>query len=326
MHDAFLLVAMMFCASGCLPVRTPVQGAVTNSLHRPAARDPLVVLVDDSLPLYDQVITGIHVASGGDYRVLRLHEEGFVQSALLEDLLSLKPQALIALGPRSANAISSARVILPSAFSMVPRLENYELDNVFCGGIRMVPDTKERIGLVRSLLPNLRALGVMFSRQNSRNSMQRIRTLCDDEQFELVNIEVQSVSDVLPALMRYHQEFGAVLMLDDPILLDVTVLRSVTTYLASKGIAFFGLDCSMVQEGALASFGTNFFSLGRELVDMVTKDKGAHRYQTTDIVDPKEKDLCINLATTRHLPNANDFINRVIDYAGEKKIALRVFN
>jgi ABC-type uncharacterized transport system substrate-binding protein len=248
-----------------------------------------------------------------------------LQSALLEDLLKLKPHALIALGPRSANAISNARIILPSAFSMVPRMENYQLDDVFGGGIRMVPDTKERIALVRSLLPNLRALGVMFSRQNSRNSMMRIRSLCDDEQFELVNIEVHSTSDVLPALVRYHQEFGAVLMLDDPILLDMQVLTSVTNFLSAKGIALFGLDCSMVQEGALASFGTNFFSLGRELVGMI-RSQGGNPYQETVIVDPRDKDLCINLSTARKMTNADDVIARAIDYAGHKEITLRVFN
>lgn len=297
-----------------------------NVVERSLDRDHVVVLVDDDLKLYDQVITGIHVASHGDYRVLRLHEEGFAQNAFLEELLALRPQALIALGPRSANAIASARIILPSAFSMVPRLDNYELGNVFLGGIRMVPDIKERIALVRSLMPELRALGVIFSRQNSRISMQRIRGLCDEEQFELVNIEVHSTSDVLPALMRNHREFGAVLMLDDPILLDMHVLTSVTSFLLSKGIGFFGLDCSMVQEGALASFGTNFFSLGRELVALVQGEKGTHTYKPTAVVDPKDRDLCINLATAHALKKPDAFINRAIDYAGDKHIALKVFS
>ena len=156
--------------------------------------------------------------------------------------------------------------------------------------------------------------------------MQRIRSLCDDEQFELVNIEVHSVSDVLPAIVRYHQEFGAVLMLDDPILLDMDVLTSVTSFLAAKGIALFGLDCSMVQEGALASFGTNFFSLGRELVAMLASEKGAQVYQNTTIVDPISKDLCINLTTASKINNADDLIKRTINYAGQKEISLRVFN
>lgn len=317
------MLALVLMCTACISVRAPERNVVANQMKGQSFSDRLVVLLDDDLLLYDQVITGIHVATQGDYRVLRLHEEGFVQSALMADLIALKPRALIALGPRSANAITASRIMLPSAFSMVPRTENYELDNVFLSGIRMVPDTQERIGLVRSLLPNLRALGVLFSRQNSRNSMQRVRSLCDDEQFELVNIEVQSSSDVLPALMRYHQEFGAVLMLDDPILLDTEVLTAVTNFLAMKGIGLFALDCSMVQEGALAAFGTNFFSLGRELVDMISKNT-APAYQTTHLVDPKNKDLCINLATVHKIAQPQEFLTRAITYAGDKGVALRI--
>ncbi len=311
---------------GCVGGRPLEHHMSTSHIRGQNQNNPLVVLVDDDLALYDQVITGIHVATRGDYRVLRMQEEGFVQSVFLADLIAVKPRALIALGPRSASAISSARVILPSAFSMVPRVENYELDNVFDGGIRMVPETKARIGLIRALMPNLRALGVMFSRQYSRNAIQAIRSLCDDEQFELVNIEVQSVSDVLPALMRDHRNWGAVLMIDDPVMLDMDVLAPVTNFLRNKGIAFFALDCSMVQVGALAAFGTNFFSLGRDLVEMVNSVEGGHSYQATNLIDPKDKALCINAAVAKAINDGNNLLMRAVDYAGKKEVSLRVFD
>ena len=155
--------------------------------------------------------------------------------------------------------------------------------------------------------------------------MQRIRSLCDEEQFDLVNIEIQSTSDVLPALARYYKEFSAVLMLDDPILLDIDVLSSVSNFLSSKGIAFFALDCSMVQAGALASFGTNFAALGRDLVKMVSHDRGTHKYQPTQIVNPSEPDLCVNLTTAGKMAESAQFLSRAVHYAGEKEIALRIF-
>lgn len=319
------VVLAIWWLSSCVGVRTPDLGPEHELQKLVSDRDKLVVLIDEDLPLYAQVITGIHVSSHGNYRVLRIHEEGFVQSALLEQLIAIKPRALIALGPRSANAIMSSRTILPSAFAMVPRIENYELDNVFVAGIRMVPDVKAQIALVRSLRPDLKALGVVFSRQSSRNSMQKVRSLCDDEQFELVNIEVQSVTDVLPALVRYHQEFGALLMIDDPLILDVEVIRAMISFLSARQIALFALDCSMVEEGALASFGTNFFTLGRDLFKLVASEKNVRLYQPTVFLDPSEADLCINLQTAKKMGDADQLLTRAIDYGAEKGIAIRAY-
>lgn len=323
MIRTIVLLQLMFCVS-CVTMRTgDFRGGMRN--QRTNESNQLMVVIDEDLSLYNQVITGIHVASRGNYRMMHLHEEGFLQSAFLEELLTIKPRAIIALGPRATNAIASSRVILPSAFSMVPRVDNYEIESVFLTGIRMIPDIKEQIALVRSLLPNLKALGVVFSKQNSRNSILRVRSLCDDEQFELVNIEVQSTSDVLPALMRNHSEFGAVLMLDDPLLADVDVITAMIDFLSSQNIALFGLDCSMVEAGALAAFGTNFFSLGRELAETVLPERAPRLYQSTVIKDPREVDLCFNLSTARKIGNKEQLLSRMSEYGAQKRFAIRTF-
>lgn len=314
----------MMCS--CNSLRTSDHVASHHGKKNSENNNRLVILADDTRGLFSDVLTGIHVASRGEYSVLRLLEEGFEQSALLAELISIRPHALIALGPRSAHAIAQARIILPSAFSLVPRIENYELDNVFCAGIRMVADAKEQISLIRALMPELKFLGVMFSRQNSRNLMQSLRGMSDDEQFDLVGIEVQTITDVLPSLTRFQQEIGAVLMIDDPILLDMTVLDSVTNFLSRTGIAFFALDCSMVRAGALASLSTNYFSLGRDLVNLVSHDIGSHRYEPTKITNPSERDLCINLSTIKNMKDGKNMLIHAVSYAADKQISLKFLN
>lgn len=319
------LISLCFSLMACVAARIPEPAIRSALLNEANKKQDLVVLIDDELSLYRDIITGIHVASEGNYRILRLLDEGFVQAALLEQLIAIKPKALITIGPRAANAVVSARVFLPSVFSMVPRMENYELDNVFVAGIRMVPDLEEQLYLVRSLLPNLRSLGVMFSRQNSRNAIQRVRSLCDDEQFALVNIEVQSISDVLPALMRYHSEFDALLMLDDPLLLDNEAIHNLIDFLRSKGIALFALDCSMVEEGALASFGADFFAMGKDLVNLVLRKNNMRLYQPTTYLDPSKAELCVNLKTAEKMNKAEEILLHAMEYAADKDRTLKVY-
>lgn len=318
---SYSLVLVMF-TTGCVGIKTPTPAF---SVLSPADhRHQLVVLIDDDHALYNQVITGIHVASGGAYRVLKMQEHGFVQSAFLESLMALSPRALIALGPRASTSIVSARIVVPSAFSMVPRMENYELDRVFSAGIRMVPDVGERIRLVHALYPELRALGVIFSRRNSRNSMQKVRGLCDDEQLEMVAIEIQSTSDVLPALARHHEQFGALLMIDDPLLLDINVIAAMTSFLSEKSLSFFALDCSMVADGALAAFGTDFYNLGRTLVDLVNDPSKTKPFSETAFYDPAAT-LCLNLTTAKKINLGDEFVARAARYAAEKGFAMKIY-
>lgn len=318
---AFFSLWILLALSSCWSTKEATRRV--EALQK-TSEDSLVVLVDDYFPLYRQVITGIHVASLGNYRLLPFHEERFSQSALLNELLHLKPRALIALGPRSANVITGLRLLLPSAFSMVPRIDNYGLDNVFSAGIRMVPDLKVQIGLVRALMPDLKALGVIFSRQNSRALVQKLRLLCDDEQFELVQMEVENASNVLPALARESREFQALLMLDDPVLLELEVLLDTIRFLAAKKIAMFALDCSMVKEGALFSFETNFFTLGKDLVKLTQKN-GSQSYHGTALFDPSELDICVNLTTADQVGNTSLLLSRAAEYASEKKAAIKVY-
>lgn len=317
------LCAVAMFLSSCFGAKEIAKKAQVLSHQKNHAE--LVVLVDDTLALYRQVITGIHVASFGNYHLLPLQDEGFSEAWFLQELLNVRPRGLIALGPRSANVVIGLRILLPSAFSMVPRIDNYDLDSVFTAGIRMVPDLKEQINFIRTVMPDLKALGVIFTRQNSRNALQKLRSLCDDEQFELMAMEVQSASNVLPTLVRESHQFQALLMLDDPVLLELEVLLAATRFLAEKKIALFALDCSMVKEGALFSFGTNFFTLGRDLTRLVLQKNTNADHQFTTLLNPKSPDICINLATAELIGNAQAMLSRVAEYASDKRGAIKAY-
>lgn len=314
----FYLVTLAACAS----VKCPeVQLGTTP---KDAFAHPLVVLTDADSPIYGQVITGIHVAARGNYQIWPLQAGGFTQSALLDRLLDTKPQGVIALGPRSAHAMANAQVVVRAVFSLVPRVENYELNQIFMAAVRMVPDIKEQLSLVRKLLPNVKNLGVVFSRRYSRTTMERLRSLADDEQFNVINIEATSKGDVLPALKRSKEDIGALLMLDDPFLLDVDVFKEMASFLSSQRIALFALDCSMVEAGAMASFGTNFFSLGRDLVRLLENDD-VHPYGAIEYKNPSKPDLCLNLKVANSVDHDQQIITRAVELAASTGVMLKIF-
>lgn len=314
----FYLLTLLACAS----VKCPeVQLGIAP---KDAVGHPLVVLTDADSPIYGHVITGIHVASQGHYQVWPLQAGGFTQSALLDRLLDIKPQGVIALGPRSAHAMANSQVVMRAVFSLVPRVENYEFNQIFMAGIRMIPDIKEQLSLVRGLLPTVKNLGVIFSRRYSRSTMERLRSLADDEQFNVINIEATSKGDVLPALKRSKDDIGALLMLDDPFLLDVDVLKEMTLFVSSQKIALFALDCSMVEAGAMASFGTNFFSLGRDLVRLLENDD-VHPYGITEYKNPSKPDVCLNLKVVGAMDQGQQIIMRAVELAASTGAMLKTF-
>lgn len=289
-----------------------------------ASSGDLVVLVDHELALYEQVITGIHV-TGVKYQVLRVKNDDFAQAAFLERILSVRPKALIALGARSASAIASARIILPSVFSMVPSIDRFSSKDIFYAGIRMIPGSKKQVSLVRALVPDIKRLGVLFSRPNSREAMQKIRSQTDGEKFELVTVEIHGPGDVMKSLQSRHGEFDAFLMLDDPLLLNVDVIKRLGSFLLEKRIPFFALDCSMVKEGAFAGFGVNFFNLGNQLINTLKNKEKIELYQGTKILNPKKSDVCINLSVINQFSGKDKILRNAAEYAARTEQQLKIY-
>ncbi len=281
---------LAFLAMSCVHnVPKPLTDFDPEKLSNPR----VIIVTDEQSPIYDEVLVGIHIASRGPYQVFRITDDKMGQNDLLQHLVQMKPQGLIALGPKSVYAVSQAKIFLTSAFAMVPRPKSYTVENAFSYGVRMIPEMLEQMQLIRSLMPNIKRIGVMFSKLYTKSALQSL-TNAKDENVELVAIEIQSESDVMPALRRYKGHIDGFLMIEDPFILDIGVISEMTDFLRQEKIPFFALDCSMVRRGATAAFGVDYFSLGRQLVDLVMAGKSEGLAQKTKLFNPNQVNICVN--------------------------------
>jgi ABC-type uncharacterized transport system substrate-binding protein len=310
-------VAILITLSSCLSVKQmPLfEEGFQSAAARPLNRE-LLVLMDEPCAIYDQVLTGIHVASGGRYQLVRLMEENMAQTALFEKIMRLTPKYLITLGPRAANAFFQSNIAMPAAFAMVPDLESYEWESAFKVGVRMVPDLKERLSLVKATLPHVKSIGVAVAKNNPPAGLRRLRSLLEEETFTLVKVEVNNALDLLSALKRASHEFEAFLMLEDPVLLNAQAIQQMAAYFRANKIAFLALDASMVQAGALIAFSTDYFSLGQQLYNESLNT--SKNYRKAVVHNPHRSALAVNLDTARSIGLKQEFFGLALEYAANK--------
>ena len=103
---------------------------------------PITVLMDDELPLYQHVVTGLALEVGRPLEVFHLAGQK-TDSAVVDKVRKLKPAAIVALGPRSLTALQGEKT--PLVFSMVPRVEAYRFRRQALAGVTLDVDYSTRL-------------------------------------------------------------------------------------------------------------------------------------------------------------------------------------
>ena len=284
----------------------------------------LMIVIDEPGDIYNRIITGLHVASDGHYQLVKQLEENMAQTALFDLIMHRAPRFLIALGPKAAMGFYQSNIHLPAAFTMVPEIEDNLYGNSFRVGVRMIPDLNERIALIKELWPNLKSLGVFYRPNSSLSIYKELRKVIENESFDMVKIEVNNHNDVMPALLRARRQFEVLLLLEDPALLFEPTLIELASYCLNKPTALFALDPSMVQKGALLSFGIDYYALGKELYGLSLDDR-RDNYQKTLVKNPASLSIGFNIGTAKSIGLNDGAMKNLLTFASKKSIPVTFF-
>lgn len=314
----FILLTNLSCTLKDLPGMYESFASQT-----PKTKSELMVIIDEPGDIYNRIITGLHVASNGQYQLVKLLEENMAQTALFDLIMHRSPRFLVTLGPKAAMGFYQSNIHLAAAFTMVPEIENNLYGDSFRVGIRMIPDIGERIALIKELWPNLKSLGVFYRPNSSLSIYKELRKVIENESFDIVKIEVKNHNDVIPALMRAGRHFEVLLLLEDPLLLFEHTLVDLAHYCQAKPTALFGLDPSMVRRGALVSFGIDYYALGKELYELSLENR--LDYRKTVLINPQALTLGFNTGTAKVIGLDKDVVKNLLKFASKKSIPVTFF-
>lgn len=329
MTRALLLAACVLTLPALAPAETSAsssEAGATGKAARPEADKVYAVVIDDDLPLYRTVVTGIGVESLAVVDEYSLGGDASVGAVVMKKVMADPPAAIVAVGPKAANAARAAAGDVPVVYCMVPRIESYRLDGPTAAGVRLERGYRAQLTSLKALLPDASRVAVLYDPSRSAPSIRLARAAADENGLELVAVEITKPDDAAAALQGVAGKADALWMISDPTVLNLTTFEAMLSFAEEEKLPFLALDARFVERGALLAFAIDYARIGRQvgrIANQVVFE--GKRPSEVGLVAPEGLDIAFNLATAEKVGKKDALYESVLGYAAEHQHGLRVF-
>jgi len=171
-------------------------------------------------------------------------------------------------------------------------------------GMSDAAPNKQQVELIPRFLPEAKNVGTIYNagEANSVVQVEVAKEACKELGLNLIEVTVSNSSEVLMAAQSLAGRVEAIYIVTDNTV--VSALESVIKVCNQEKIALIVADPSTVDKGALASYGIDYFSLGKKSGEIALKIiKGAKPSDIPiqTITDPKDLQFVVNLDTAKIL-------------------------
>jgi len=251
---------------------------------------------------------GLRVAGfepGKDVQLIEQSAAGDAQTltGIAQGVRARRPTLVFTLGTQASQAVFSAVKDTPILFGAVTDpvgagFYDASLDKPL-GDITGTQDIwpyEAQFDLIQRLLPRIRKLGVPFNpgEINSQVSLSHIRRIATARGIEVLEKPVASQSEVTPATAALLEASVDAVFIPADNTLQTAASTVIAACNARKIPVFTGIS-GIVENGALATVGTNYYELGRVNGQMAARILKGETARDIPVSTAKRGDIYINL-------------------------------
>jgi len=176
--------------------------------------------------------------------------------------------------------------------------ESWESSGNNLTGMSDAAPNKQQVGLIPRFLPKAKNVGTIYNagEANSVVQIEVAKEACKELGLNLIEVTVSNSSEVLMAAQSLGERVDAIYVVTDNTV--VSALESVINVCNRQKIALIVADPSLVDKGALASYGIDYFSLGKrsgEIALKIIKGSKPSDIPIQTITDPNDLQFVVNL-------------------------------
>ncbi|TKI54496.1 sugar ABC transporter substrate-binding protein [Brevibacillus antibioticus] len=211
-----------------------------------------------------------------------------------------KKDIVVAIATSSAQAAAKAIADKPVIFSSVTDPISAQLVGSLEKPDKNVTGTSDKVSmeqqlkLVKTFLPELKKLGVIYttSEINSEVQVKELEDAAKKEGVGIVKAGISQLSEVQLAAQSLASKADAIII---PI--DNTVVSSFEAVLGAaeaNKIPVFASDTDTVKRGAVATYGIDYYQIGKQTGNMAARILKGQSVADTPVEISKQADLYIN--------------------------------
>jgi putative ABC transport system substrate-binding protein len=216
--------------------------------------------------------------------------------------INVVPNLILAMGPLAAQMAKEASPHIPVIFCMVSNPSRYGLAGENLVGISMDIPGATQFALYKTVMPNLKTIGVIYDPEKSNALIEDASQAADKLGLELIKVPVSSHKTVPKALRSMLGKIDALWMVPDDTVLTTQSFRFFLVTSFEKKLPFLAISDIFVKVGALATIAPDPHELGQQLCQLVTQiQNGQLDLTKTNILSPIESNLVINVKTAEKI-------------------------
>ena len=277
----------------------PLAALLVLAAAAPCAAGTVVLLRSRALAPYDSVAIGFRSGYRGPLVDVVLPESG--ADSVVQALQALRPDAVVAIGPRAAVL---ARDRLPGTavvYCMVPDPARYELEGARITGVSFeVPPEADLMALLRAA-PDVRRVGLILGATRRDDFARRARAAAARAGVTLVEARVADPGSLANGARQLVDAVDAMWMPADPVAATPEGFRFVLDLSLRHGRPLLVFAESLVRAGALVALCPDYAWVGARSAEAVRRIQAGERAGDIPVVPLQRTRMVLNLATARAL-------------------------
>ncbi len=300
-----LVVALMIVGGvSSLAAAQPLVIGVTQIVEHPAldaARDGFIAALEEAgFKEGEDVVYDLQNAQGDFTNAISIAQK-FKDDEVDMIVAIATPTAQAALQVNKEIPIVINAVTDPVAASLA---KSWKSSGNNLTGMSDAAPNKQQVELIPRFLPEAKNVGTIYNagEANSVVQIEVAKETCKELGLNLIEVVVSNSSEVLMAAQSLAGRVEAIYIVTDNTV--VSALESVIKVCNQEKIALILADPSTVDKGALASYGIDYYSLGKksgEIALQIIKGAKPSDIPIQTITDPKDLQFVVNLDAAKIL-------------------------
>ncbi|MBI3450256.1 MAG: hypothetical protein HY049_15245 [Acidobacteria bacterium] len=276
--------------------------ALAASIHPGIAAGGVVALASQDLTPYRDAAEGLREALGEPVAWEALSGEPGADRAALEALATSRPDLVVALGDRAAQAAAERLPGLTVVFGLCVRPPQPPSPaSPAMTGVLLDVAADRQLAAFRSAIPGLARIGVIYDPSRSTDQVTRIASATQEAGIDLYTQRVATARDVPSAFRRVAEAIDALWLIPDETALSRASFDYILLESLKRRLPVLVFNEPMVRAGGLMTLAADNREAGRQIGDLAGRVLRAHGRNLPPIEAPAAASLAINLRSARIL-------------------------
>ncbi len=280
--------------SGCSNDKEVVEIGISQIVEHPAldaARDGFIAALEENGYVEGENIKLRKENAQGDFSTAQSIAEKFKNDKVDLVLAIATPTAQAA-----ANVIKDIPIMITAVTDPVSAglVESMEKPGANVSGTTDMNPVKEQFALIKKFLPDVKKVGILYNsgEVNSEVQVEIAKEVAEDMGIELKEGTVTNSSEVQLAASSLVDKVDAFYLPTDNVI--ASALPAILKVTDAKNIPVFASESGMVEQGAVATKGINYFELGRKTGQMAVEVLNGKQPSEMGVEGSDNLDITIN--------------------------------